>query len=244
MICVIYGIPFHKCVIFSRSMNQRSVAPLVLSKVRKRRSTCVALCIIMGNTNYWFNTCVLRILKNSCNYLIDRLFMKVYDFALDEDDMTKFDGLNRDLRVYAEPMWVLMHFLTLKIIKDRSKIQYIAERQICIIPISNQFGFYDLAIKRYSLDAYIVLWKSVTSLLFGSVHQCSLLSENYIAVSYVHIIIDETTPEKYDEYKIQALWTIWTSTWYVVMIIIIRSRSTRCFINYELVAKLTWPSKS
>ena len=30
--------------------------------------------------------------------------MKVYDFALDEDDMTKLDGLNRDLRVYAEPM--------------------------------------------------------------------------------------------------------------------------------------------
>ena len=88
-----------------------------------------------------------------------------------------------------------MHFLTLKIIKDLSKIQYIAERQTCIIPIDNQIGFYGLAIKRYSLDAYIVLWKSVTSLLFGSVHQCSLLSENYIAVSYVHIIIDETTPE-------------------------------------------------
>ena len=114
--------------------------------------------------------------------------MKVYDFALDEDDMTKLDGLNRDLRVYAEPMWVLIHFLQLKIINfigkllvkwhDQhsnslplvsavwwwfiSKIQLITERQTCInYQELSIFGFYGLAFnfKRCSLDADIVLWQ-------------------------------------------------------------------------------------
>ena len=41
--------------------------------------------------------------------------------------------------------------------------------------------------------------------------ECSWLSENEISVSYAHIIIDDTTPEKYNAYKIQLLWT-WS--WY------------------------------
>ena len=112
--------------------------------------------------------------------------MKVYYFALDEDDMTKLDGLNRDLRVYAAPMWVLIHFLQLKNINfigkllvkwhDQhsnslplvsavwwwfiSKIQLITERQTCInYQELSIFGFYGLAFKRCSLDADIVLWQ-------------------------------------------------------------------------------------
>ena len=40
--------------------------------------------------------------------------------------------------------------------------------------------------------------------------ECSWLSKDEISVSYAHIIIDDTTPEKYNEYEIQLLWTIWT----------------------------------
>ena len=120
MICVIYGMLLHStCASYLADRWTKDLSLHCYSQKSERRDPPVWL-----SASWWIKQTIdlITVLWKSCNYLIDCLFMKVYDFALDEDDMTKLDGLNRDLRVYAEPMWVLIHFLALKIIRVVVKI--------------------------------------------------------------------------------------------------------------------------